>query len=218
MIGTALGRRTGAIALAVAVLGAAAGGVAGWVAGSRAGDPNTVSTVRPIAAVSPSVPVFVPYSRDVKYPTLPTHLTYVTRTIGQKPYRWRYVVPKGWVPHSLGPNEVRWEPADAPADGYSLRVKVISSHLTPTEMVQQKDVALNACCEDVTLIGRQWNEIGVTYREPDTNRKRWNIFRWLTPAGSDEAEFEMSVVGRSVDDPGLEDLITRVSASATAVG
>jgi len=218
VIGTGLGRRTGATALAVAFLAAVAGGVLGWVRGSDAGDPTTLASVRPIPAVSPSVPVFVPYSPDVDYPVLATNLTYVTQKIGQKPYLWRYAVPQGWVANPIDLNEVRWAPAGAPADSYSLRVKLVSSHLTPSQMVQQKDDALNSCCQDVTLIGRQWNGIGVTYREPGTNRKRWNIFRWLTPPDSDEAQFEMSVVGRSVDDPGLEDLLTRVSASVTRVG
>ena len=61
------------------------------------------------------------------------------------------------------------------------------------------------------------DKLGVTYRESDTNFRRWDIFRWLTPAGSDEAQFEMSVVGREVDDPGLEDLMTRDSASVRKV-
>jgi hypothetical protein len=190
-------------------------GVAGWAAGQRAGDPVTVSSARPIPAVSPSVPRFVPYSPDVDYPALETHLELVTRTVGQKPFRWTYSVPKGWVSNPLGNGEVRWGPAGAPRGAYFLRVKVISSHLTPQQMVQEKYDALNACCEDVTLIQRQWNTLGVTYRETDTNFKRWDIFRWLTDAGSTEAQFEMSVVGRSVDDPGLEDLMTRVSASVT---
>ena len=193
-------------------------GVAGWVAGVRAGDPATVPSAKPIAAVSPSVPVFVPYSPDIDYPALETHLDLVTRTIGQKPYQWKYAVPKGWVSTELGINEVRWKPDGEPTGGYFLRVKLISSHLAPPQMVQDKYDALNACCQDVTLIQRQWNTLGVTYREPGSNTKRWDVFRWLTSAGSDEAEFEMSVGGRSVDDPGLEDLMTRVSASVTKSG
>ena len=202
-----------AIAAAVAI-----GGAVGWAAGLRSGDPVTVSSARPIHAVSPSVPVFVPYSPDVEYPALQTHLTFVTRSIGEKPYLWRYAVPEGWVSTDLGINEIRWAPAEAPAGGYFLRVKLISSHLTPTQMVQQKHDALNACCQDVTVIQQQWNTLGVTYRAPTSNTKRWDVFRWLTSAGSDEAEFEMSVGGRSIDDPGLEDLMTRVSASVRKVG
>jgi hypothetical protein len=211
---TAPARRVRAplVAVGVALL---VGAVVGGVAGVRAGHPETVASARPIAAVSPSVPVFVPYSPDVDYPALKTHLDFVTRTIGEKPYLWDYAVPKGWVPTPLGINEVRWGPADGPPGGYFLRVKLISSHLTPVQMVQQKYDALNACCQDVTLIERQWNTLGVTYRAPESNTKRWNVFRWLTSAGSDEAEFEMSIGGRAIDDPGLEDLMTRVSASVT---
>ena len=188
-------RRFGAPLLAV-VASVAVGGAVGWAAGLRSGDPVVVASVRPIHAVSPSVPVFVPYSPDVEYPALQTHLSFVTRTIGEKPYLWRYAVPKGWVPTNLGINEIRWAPAGEPAGGYFLRVKLISSHLTPTQMVQQKYDALRACCQDVTLIQQQWNTLGVTYR----------------------AEFEMSVGGRSIDDPGLEDLMTRVSASVRKSG
>jgi hypothetical protein len=205
-----LGARVAVVAVAVVVAGAA-----GWAVGQRSADPVTVSSALPIHGVSPSVPVFVPYSPDVKYPALETHLDYVTRTIGQKPFQWTYSVPKGWVSNAFDTNEVRWGPAGAPRGVYFLRVKLIASHLTPAEMVQQKYDALNDCCEDVTLIQRQWNTLGVTYRETDTNYKRWDVFRWLTSAGSDEAQFEMSVVGRAVDDPGLEDLMTRVSASVT---
>jgi hypothetical protein len=209
-------RRIGAPALAI-VAAVAVGGVAGWAAGVRSGHPVTVDSARPMHAVSPSVPVFVPYSPDIDYPALKTHLDLVTRTIGEKPYQWKYAVPKGWVPTELDLNEVRWKPDGEPAGGYFLRVKLISSHLTPPQMVQQKYDALNACCQDVTMIQRQWNTLGVTYREPGPNTKRWDVFRWQTSAGSEEAQFEMSVGGRAVDDPGLEDLMTRVSASVTKV-
>jgi hypothetical protein len=210
-------RRLGAPVLGVLVA-MAVGGAAGWAAGLRSGDPVTVDSARPIPAVSPSVPVFVPYSPDVEYPALQTHLAFVTRTIGEHPNLWRYAVPKGWVSTGIGINEIRWAPPGEPAGGYFLRVKLISSHVTPTEMVRQKYAALTACCQDVTPVQQQWNTLGVTYRAPASNTKRWDVFRWLTAAGSDEAEFEMSVGGRSVDDPGLEDLMTRVSASVTKVG
>ena len=210
-------RRIGGPAAAVVAVLALAG-AAGWAAGVRAGGSVAVASARPIAAVSPSVPVFVPYSPDVDYPPLQTHLDFVTATIGDKPYLWTYAVPKGWVPTDVGLNEVRWAPRGEPSGGYFLRVKLISSHLTPPQMVQQKWDALTACCQDVVPIQRQWNTLGVTYREPDLNTQRWDIFRWLTPARSDEAQFEMSVGGRSVDDPGLEDLMTRVSASVTKTG
>jgi hypothetical protein len=169
-------------------------------------------------AVSPSVPVFVPYSPDVDYPALQTHLDFVTATLGDEPYLWTYAVPRGWVSTGLGPNEVRWAPPREPAGGYFLRVKLISSHLTPKQMVQDKYDALNGCCRDVRVIQKQWNTLGVTYRAPTSNTQRWDVFRWLTAAGSDEADFEMSVGGRAVDDPGLEDLMTRVSASVTKTG
>lgn len=201
----------------VVVVAAVVAGVAGWAAGNRAGDPVTVGSARPVPGVRPSVPRFVPYAADVEYPALDTHLEYVTRTLGQKPFKWRYAVPKGWVSNPIGTAEVRWGPPGVPRGVYFMRVKLVSSHLTPTQMVQEKYDALNDCCEDVTLIQRQWNTLGVTYRENDTNYKRWDIFRWLTPAGSDEAQFEMSVVGREADDPGLEDLMTRVSASVRKV-
>lgn len=210
-------RRLGVPAVAI-VVAVAIGGAVGWSAGQRSADDGTTAAApHPIAAVSPSVPVFRPYSRDIDYPPLKTHLALVTRTIGQPPYQWKYAVPKGWISSDLGINEVRWEPAGEPDGGYFLRVKLISSHLTPPQMAQQKYAALNGCCLDVIPIQQQWDTLGVTYRAPGTNTKRWDIFRWLTAAGSDEAEFEMSVGGRGVDDPGLQSLLTNVSASVGKV-
>ena len=55
------------------------------------------------------------------------------------------------------------------------------------------------------------------YREPDTNRKRFNTFTWFTTPGGSTAEFEMSVVGRDVDRAGLDSLRDHVAASIEKV-
>ena len=49
---------------------------------------------------------------------------------------------------------------------------------------------------------------------PDVrNVQRFNYFRWFSLPGEDEARFEMSVVGRQVDVPGLQALFDTVGAS-----
>lgn len=211
-------RRIG-LALLAAAVAVLIGGSVGWRLGQRQDASPVTAVAAPIPGVSPSVPVFVPYSKDITYPALATHLRYRTQQIGQKPYRWKYSVPQGWISETIGANELRWRPADEPsAGGYFLRVKLVSSHMTPQEMVQQKFAALKLCCQDVTLIRRDWNTIGVTYRDDGANILRWDIFRWLTPDGGTAAEFEMSVSGRRVDEPGLQDMLTQVSASARRIG
>lgn len=208
-------RRLGFTVGAVLLAGALGAGV-GWAAGSsRDTDPVvTVDTAEPIPAVHPSVPVFRKYNKDIDYPPLATNLTYVGKEIGNRPYRWAYSVPEGWVPTASGMDEVKWRPAGEPtAGGYFVRVKLINNHLTPSEMVEAKLDAFMSSYDDVAVYTKAWNTLGVTYREPTLNVKRWNVFRWITPKGDDEAQFEMSVGGRQVDQAGLEDLLTKVSAS-----
>jgi len=207
-------RRVGIAVGAVVIAGAVGAGV-GWTVGSTREEPVvTVDSAAPIPAVHPSVPVFRPYAKDIDYPALAPHLDYVEKKIGNRPYRWGYSVPRGWIATPSGMDEVKWRPADEPTSGgFFVRVKLINNHLTPHEMVEQKLSAFMSAYDDVEVYTEDWNSLGVTYREPTLNVKRWNVFRWITPKDSDEAQFEMSVGGRSVDQAGLEDLLNKVSAS-----
>jgi hypothetical protein len=201
------------LALALVLVGLAAG--YGYGAMSRT-DATTFASARPVPAVSPSIPVMPTrtYAPDIDYPPLEPDLAYKEHRIGNPPYEWEYAVPQGWTPEQEFFFEVRWRPEGEPTvGGYSMRVKIINEHKTNAEMVAQKKAAMMAIYDDVQFTGESDDLISFRYREPDSNRLRFNTFKWFTPPGSTTAEFEMSVVGRSVDQDGLEDLLDHVAAS-----
>jgi hypothetical protein len=193
------------------------GAVGGYAAATlRQEQPVTSGTPRPVPARSPSVPVLPTpaYAQDIAYPPLSPDLTYREHRIGVPPYRWAYDVPVGWSPQPVAFAETRWRPADEPTTGgYSLRVKIINEHRTNEEMVAEKLGAMQAGYDDVNVIEQTTDTLSFSYREPGTNRLRFNTFQWFTPVGGATAEFEMSVVGRRVDVPGLEQLLDHVAAS-----
>ena len=67
------------------------------------------------------------------------------------------------------------------------------------------------------ILGQTQDLLSFSYRDPTTDRKRYNTFRWFGIAGETEAKFEMSVVGRAVDRAGLDDLLANVSRSIAPV-
>jgi hypothetical protein len=205
------------LALALAVLGAAGGYALGHLTSD---EPTTYASAAPVPAPDPSIPIDPeqPYAPDIDYPPLQTGLDYKTHTIGTRDYRWEYDVPKGWTPERLPFAEVRWRPADEPTvGGYSLRVKIVNAHLTPEQMVDQKLAAVDRIYEGgVVVLARTDDMLSFVYRD-ELDHKRYNTFRWFTEPGGTEAVFEMSVVGREVDQDGLDDLLDHVSESVHKV-
>lgn len=203
--------------LALAVVGAAAGYGVGVL---RQQEPTSFAATRPVPATSPSIPVDVPspYADDIAYPALEPGLDYRQRRIGTAPYAWTFDVPTGWVVVWQALNERRWRPVGEPSvGGYSLRVKLVTEHKTPEQMVAQKRAAVTSIYDDVQVIEQTDDRLSFIYREPSTNTKRYDLFQWLTAPGGTEADFEMSVVGRSADVPGLEDLLEHVASSVRKV-
>jgi hypothetical protein len=205
------------LALALALVGAVAGYGLGIL--TRA-EPTTFASAQPVPAQSPSIPVLPTpsYDPDIDYPPLETGLAYRRHQIGAPGFRWEYDAPRGWTIETVGFAEIRWRPADEPlSGGYSLRVKVINEHRTNEEMVAQKKAAVETIYDDVEITAESSDLLSFRYREPDTNRLRFNTFKWFTPEGGSTAEFEMSVVGRAVDVDGLEDLLDHVATSVRKV-
>jgi hypothetical protein len=207
-------RGLGAV-LVLALVGLVGGFAVGHVV--RA-EPVTLSGASPVPARNPSIPVdrVRPYAHDISYPGLQAGLSYRRHTIGPPSFRWAYDVPRGWQPFAFEEtlDEVRWRPRGEPeVGGFSLRVKLSTEHKTKESMVAQKLSAMEAGYDDVEVLGRTGDLLSFSYREPAGNVKRYNTFRWFSLPGQSEAKFEMSVVGREVDRPGLDDLLARVSGS-----
>jgi hypothetical protein len=198
------------------------GGAGGYaVAWATREQPARVEPTQPVAALDPMFPLNPqrPFAPDIDYPPLQPDLTYRDRRVGDPPYQWTYVAPAGWRSVVEGPDEVRWRPADEPAvGGYSLRVKVINERKSPEQMVEQKRSAVLTLYEDVAIRSQRDDLISFTYRDPGSERLRFNTFAWFVAPGSTTADFEMSVVGRRVDRDGLADLHTTVVASVRKGG
>ena len=203
-----------AAALVVLAVVGAAGGYA--AATLREPQPRSFATPRPVPARSPSVPVLPTpsYAPDIDYPPLSPDLEYRVHRIGVPPYRWAYDVPVGWAPQPVAFAETRWRPADEPTSGgYSLRVKIINQHRTDEQMVAGKLADVRDGYADVQVIEQTTDTLSFSYRDPGSDRQRFDTFQWFTPTGGATAEFEMSVVGRQADVVGLEQLLEHVAAS-----
>ncbi len=215
---------------------AAVVGVGGGLGVGHLGQPRAASggTATPLPASSPSVPVDPPapeptYAADIAYPPLEPGVTFWTLRMSNSQQAWKVPAPKGWlasdvdtgqvVPRKLwgSYDELRFRPADEPTEGgYSIRVKVINSRLTPSAMVAAKKVALENL-DLVTTLAETDESYKFTYRTP-SGRLRYNYFRWFVAGGSSEATLEMSVVGRQVDVPGLDALYSAFASTLKPAG
>lgn len=204
------------LTLALALLAAAVGfGVAAL------GDdqPSTFSPAAPVPAESPSIPVDPPptFAPDIDYPPLQPDLVYAPRRLGPPAFQWSFVVPADWKVERIGVFENRWRPVDEPTEGgYAVRAKIVNERLTNEQMVAQKLSAVRGIYEDVEVIEQTDDELYFSYRDGN-DRQRFNAFAWYTALAREAAEFEMSVVGRRIDLPGLEDLFETVTASVEKV-
>ncbi|GAB6984256.1 hypothetical protein JCM10369A_07800 [Nocardioides pyridinolyticus] len=206
------------LALALVLVGGATGYGVGLL---RHEDPAQATRARPVPAQSPSIPVLPtpPFAPDIDYPMLRTGLDYTRRLFGSPPYfQWSYDAPAGWVMTIVDRDELRWRPPDEPVvGGFSMRVKLVNENRTTEEMVEQKKAAFLLAYDDVVVLEEDEDSISFSYRDPEARTQRFNRFFWTTRPGSTEATFEMSVVGRKVDVPGLTDLFEHVAASIRKV-
>ena len=113
-------------------------------------------------------------------------------------------------------DELRFRPEGEPVEGgYSLRVKLVNSRLTPAQMVAAKWQAL-ASVDDLQQIDRQSEFLQFTYRTAG-NHLRYNYFQWFAAPQSDQATLEMSVVGRAADVEGLDKLFAAFESTLQPV-
>jgi len=210
--------------LAAVVLVAGICGGAGWLLGARdrGGPTTTLPSAVPVSAADPAIPggALPPPAPDIAYPALQPHLTYHRVSQGPPRDRWSFSVPVGWPRVQENSGQCYWRPEGEPTEGgFFLRTKLETSFRTPEQLVAFKEGQMLDPAngyEDVRIFMKNSNTLGFTYRT-SSNHLRWNIWRWITPPGDELAGFEMSVGGRKIDQHGLDDLLTEVSASARKV-
>jgi hypothetical protein len=201
-------RGTAVLALLLAI-GVAAGFGASW--GLRQ-NPSGDGPAAPVPA-SPSLPVDpVPeVLPDPTTPALAAGVPLVPQTVGAGDFRMTLPVPKGWTFSENSLNEWQWRPPGQPDFGYVLRVEQVLSNRRSIEWTLGRRI--DELREDETNVEvlDQTND-SLHFSFITSNHLRYGHLRWLDLTGSDNAQVEIAVTGREVDDPGMADLIARIGS------
>lgn len=196
------------LALLLAI-GVAAGFGASWSLGRN---PSGDSPAAPVPA-SPSLPVDpVPeLLPDPTTPPLAEGLPLVRQSVGAGDFRMTLPVPKGWAFFENSLNEWQWEPPGQPDFGYALRVEQVLSNRRSIEWTLDRRLAeLREDESNVEVIDQTRDSLHFSF--VSANHLRHGYLRWLDLTGSDNAQVEIAVTGREVDDPGMAELIARVGS------
>lgn len=206
------GPRIVAAVVALAVIGT----VVGYLAGLWSHDePNESGKATPLMASSPSAPIEPPVQvkPDNDFPALGVDLTYIDATMGTPPYRIGLKVPEGWEQHDVNLIEKNWRPEGDPDKTYKMRVTQISAeHQTIPARLAFREQRLAAASDvrDFKVVLRTNDSLRYTYVDRD-GYLRFAIETWVSPFGTSEAEVEIAVTGRMVDEDGLDRLVDHVS-------
>ena len=163
------------LTLALVALGAAAGPPGDAPRGARHDRRHRVTG----AAHDPSVPGAAgrPYAPDIGCPPLASDLTYRVHGIGGPAYRWHYDVPTGWTPEGVAAvrdavaagrrADGRWL---QPAGEAGQRAPHQPPRWSPRRRRRSRRSTTTSTCSPAPTT------FSFRYREPDTNRKRFNTF------------------------------------------
>lgn len=175
--------------------------------------PPGTGAASPVAAQSPSLPVDpVPeLFPDSKAPPLAPGLDLVRQQVGTGDFRMTLPVPRGWQFSVNSLNEWQWRPPDQPDFGYVLRVEQVLSNRRSIDWTLDRRIdELNEDEENVEILDQTDDTLHFTY--VTSNHLRHGYLRWLDLTGSDNAQVEIAVTGREVDDDGMADLVDRIAA------
>jgi hypothetical protein len=169
-------------------------------------------TAAPVVAENPSLPVDpVPdILPDPSTPPLSPGVRLVEQTVGSGAFRLTLPRPKGWDFFENSLNEWQWRPPDQPSFGYVLRVEqVLSNRRSIAWTLENRIAELNEDEQNVRIVNRTPDSLHFTY--VTSNHLRHGYLRWLNFNGTDNAQVELAVTGRSVDSAGMAELMTRVA-------
>ncbi len=192
------------------VVGAACGFGASWVLGAN---PGADGAATPVPATSPSLPVDpVPeLLPDPPIARLAPGLPLRRRSVGSGDFRMTLPVPVGWTFSEVSLNEWQWRPPDQPDFGYLLRVEQVLSNRRSIDWTLDRRIdELREDESNVEILGQTADSLHFSF--VTANHLRHGHLRWLDLTGSDNAQVEIAVTGRKVDDAGMADLVARVGA------
>ncbi len=175
-------------------------------------NPAGSGAASPVAAQSPSLPVDpVPdLLPDPPMPALEPGIDLVRQEVGSGDFRMTLPVPLGWDFSVNSLNEWQWRPPDQPSFGYLVRVEQVLSNRRSIDWTL--DRRIDELDEDETnleILDRTDDSLHFTY--VTANHLRHGYLTWLDLTGSDNAQVEIAVTGRDVDDAGMADLIDRIA-------
>ncbi len=192
-----------------------ASGVAGGFASSLAlaENPAGGGAATPVVARSPSLPVDPAPEPlpDPATPALEPGIDLVRQRVGSGAFRMTLPVPRGWDFFENSLNEWQWRPPDQPSFGHLVRVEQVLSNRRSIDWTL--DRRIDELREDeagVEVLSRTEDSLHFTYIA--ANHLRHGYLTWLDLTGSDNAQVEIAVTGRDVDDAGMADLVARIAA------
>lgn len=167
----------------------------------------------PVVAQSPSLPVDpVPeLLPDPATPALEPGIDLVRQQVGSGDFQMTLPVPRGWTfsPNSL--NEWQWRPPGQPDFGHVLRIEQVLSNRRSIDWTLDRRIdELDEDEDNLEILDQTDNSLHFTY--VTANHLRHGYLTWLDLTGSDNAQVEIAVTGREVDDAGMADLIDRIAA------
>ena len=175
--------------------------------------PESSGAAAPVVAQSPSLPVDpVPeLLPDPSTAPLEPGLELVQQRVGSGDFRMTLPVPKGWDFFVNSLNEWQWRPPDQPPFGYLLRVEQVLSNRRSIDWTLDRRIdELEEDEDNVEILEQTHDSLHFTF--VTSNHLRHGYLTWLDLTGSDNAQVEIAVTGREVDDAGMADLIARVAA------
>ena len=209
-------RWRGPLALAALVVGGVAVGFG--VSLATGPDPHDGGAAAPVAARSPSLPVDpVPdILPDPATPALLPDLAMTRQVVGAGDVRISIPVPRGWSFSESSLNEWQWRPPDQPPFGYLLQVEQVLSNRRSIDWTLKRRIdELDEDEDGFRVLGRTPTSLHFSY--VTSNHLRHGYLTWLDLTGSDNAQVEIAVTGRKVDQDGMAALVARV-ADGTRLG
>lgn len=194
-------------------LGVGGGYAASWSLGEQ---PPGEGAAVPVSAASPSLPVDpVPeLLPDPDFAPLEPGIDLVRQQVGIGDFGLSLLRPAGWrfSPNSL--TEWQWRPPDFQSFGFYMRVEQVISNRR--SIAWTLDRRIDELVEDEAAVKvRSRTATSLHYTYITSNHLRHGFLTWLDLTGSDNAQVEIAVTGRTADVSGMSELIGRVAESMT---